>query len=291
MERGGYQDLTGMFPRPGKALKAVLGLILGLSLVNFVLYNWVPSGRFLFNSLVCSTGEVVGHLGLWRLLTAGALTLPGGPGALSHLMFTLVGLYFLSPDLEARWGPWRYVRFIALATVVGFALGIAIDLLAPPQLEVFHPPLMLGADAVITATTVAWARQNADRHVRLFFVLPVRGAWLLWFAIGYCVLSLVAWDASAPSGVVAPFGGLVVGLLLAGSPSPLRALYLRAKLRLLRRKSGRGQGQDQETRGRGGAPRPARSTREGGPPLRIVYGGLEDDLTKRKPPNDKRFLN
>src|SRR5689334_3290883 len=105
MERG-YQDLTGMLPRPGKALKAVLILIAGLSVLNYILYNWIPGGQIVFNLLVCSTDEVVHRWGVWRLLTGGLVTLPRGQ-AFSSLLFTLIGLYFFSPDLEKRWGPWR----------------------------------------------------------------------------------------------------------------------------------------------------------------------------------------
>src|SRR5262249_22204072 len=160
MERR-YQELTGMFPRPGKALKAVLILIAGLSLINYILYNWVPGGTIVFEKLVCSPDRVVNHYELWRLLTAGVLTLPTGTGALSYLLFTLVGLYFLSPDLEKRWGPWRFVRFLATCTVVGFGLAIAIDRIAPEHLKIFHPTIMFGATAALTGTTVAWSRLNA----------------------------------------------------------------------------------------------------------------------------------
>lgn len=35
----------------------------------------------------------------------------------------------------------------------------------------------------------------------------------------------------------------------------------------------------------------AAARRKGGPPLRVVQGGLDDDLKNRKPPKDKRYLN
>jgi membrane associated rhomboid family serine protease len=281
MERG-YQEITGMFPRPGKALKAVLVLVAGLSLVNYILYNWVPGGRIVFNALVCSTDEVLNHYGFWRLLTAGALTLPTGTGALSYLLFTLVGLYFLSPDLEKRWGPWRFLRFLAICTVAGFSLAIAIDRIAPEHLKIFHPGIMFGATAALTGTTVAWSRQNADRQIMLFFVLPIRGSWLFWLAVAYCVFGVVAWDDKIDSGVVAPFGGLVTGLLLGGTPSVLRTLWLKLRLAVLRKQSG-------VPSDRPSSPRPTRA--RSGPGLRVVYGGVEDELKKRKPPKDKRYLN
>jgi membrane associated rhomboid family serine protease len=282
MDRGAY-ELTGMLPRPGRALKAVLGLIGGLCLLNWTLFNWVPGGKELFYWLACTTDGVVHKLCLWKLITAGFLTKPTGPGSVSYLLYTLIGLYFLSPDLETRWGSARFLRFVGLSMVVGFLLGIGADLLAPPHLGIFHPPIMYGAGAAITGTAVAWSRQNADRQFRLFFVLPMRGSWLFWLAVLYCVLGVIAWDENGDTGVVAPFGGLVTGLLLGGTPSVLRSIYLRAKLALLRKQA--------DEPGRSNAPRPSRSTRQGGPPLRVVYGGIEDELKKRKPPKDKRYLN
>jgi membrane associated rhomboid family serine protease len=226
----------------------------------------------------------VRNYGLWRLLTAGVLTVPTGGGAVSYLVFTLIGLYFLSPDLERRWGPGRFLRFLATCTVSGFLLAIGLDLLAPDHLRIFHPGLMFGATAAVTGTAVAWSRQNADRQFLMFFVLPMRGSWLLWLSVAYCVFGVLAWDDKMDTGVVAPFGGLITGLLLGGTPSVMRTLWLKVRLALLKKQAG-------SLADRPSAPRPARSTRAGGPPLRVVYGGLEDDLKKRKPPKDKRYLN
>jgi hypothetical protein len=141
-----------------------------------------------------------------------------------------------------------------------------------------------GASAAIAAIAIAWSRDNADLTVRLFFVLPMRGRWLFWVTIGLCVLDL-AYPKAIPEGVVAPFGGIAVGLLFAGSPSAARSLYLRLKLALLRRRSRSLSVADVLS------PKAPRRPRSGAPPLRVVSGGLEDALRKRNPPKDKRYLN
>jgi hypothetical protein len=121
--------------------------------------------------------------------------------------------------------------------------------------------------------------------VQLFFVLPMRGKWLFWLTIGFCVLDLI-YPTALPEGVVAPMGGVVVGVLLSGSPSPARSLYLHLKLLLLRRRS-RSLSVAEVM-----ASKPVRRPRSpGAPPLRVVSGGLEDALRKRNPPKDKRYLN
>jgi len=287
MDGGG--QLTQAFPRPGPALKTVLALVTALGVGLALLVNWAPSlGGAVFGALVCTTDAVVHHWQLWRLVTAGLLT---DPQSISPLIFTLIGLYFLSPDLERRWGSWRFARFLIIATASGFALGIVLSLIAPRSVTVFHPPVMFGASAAITATAIAWSKANADMQVRLFFILPVSGRVLLWVTIAFCFLGLV-YNGNLSEGAAAPFGGLIAGLLLADSrtsPSALRSIYLRAKLGLLRRRAGHvagGRLGDPEAR-----PTPEARRKRSGPPLRVVSGGLEDELKKRKPPKDKRYLN
>jgi membrane associated rhomboid family serine protease len=275
-------QLTFAFPKPGRALKLVLVVILVLGLLNAFLANWVPQVSEVFNTLTCEL-ERVQHWQLWRLLTSGLLTSPTSYG---HLVFTLVGLYFLAPDLERRWGAARFLLFLAYAIIAGNLAVLLVDVITPLSAQPrFHPPAVFGAAAAIAAIAVAWARDNADLTVRLFFVLPVRGKWLFWVTIGFCVLDLI-YPTALPEGVVAPFGGVVIGLLFAGSPSLARSVFLRLKLAVLRRRAHSLSVKDVLT------PQPSRRARSGGaPPLRVVPGGLEDVLKKRTPPKDKRYLN
>lgn len=271
------------FPRPGRALKGLLLAIGGLGIATAVLVNYVPGGERVFLALACST-DAVTHGQVWRLFTAGLLT---SPESLGHLVFVLLGLYFLSPDLEQRWGAARFLRFFFTSLVVGFLLSIAVDMVAPPSAPAgFHPRLMYGASAAIAAISVAWSRIHAQLRVNLFFFLPVTGKQLFWVTIGFCALGLI-YPASMPEGVAAPFGGVITGLLLGGTPSVARSLYLRVKLALLRRRA--------TSVSRGGetplTPRSSATKKSEGPPLRVVQGGLEDELRKRRPPKDKRFLN
>src|SRR5262249_39797587 len=157
---------------------------------------------------------------------------------------------------------------------------------APQSAKIFHQNIFFGANAAITATAIAWSKAHAQSQVRLFFFLPVSGRALFWFTIGFCVLGLV-YAGTFTEGPAAPFGGLVTGLLLGGSPSPLRTPYLKARLAFGRR------GSPAAAPSRDTTPNPTTEPRRkrGGPPLRVVYGGLEDELKKRKPPKDKRYLN
>ncbi len=267
------------FPRPGRALWTVLVAMTALGIVSAVLETWGHADG-LFTALVYEPRNAFSQP--WRLLTSGLLT---SPSSWTHLLFSLVGLYFLGAPIERRWGSWRFLRFFALSVLLGnlttMVIGHAIAEGAP---ERFHPAFVFGPSAAITAIAIAWAREYSESTVQLFMVVPVRGRVLFWITIGFCVLDLV-YPAGMPEGVVAPFGGLIAGLLFGGTPSIARTAWLHVRLALLRRKSTSVRVEDILSR------KPPRRPRSGAPPLRVVPGGLEETLKKRTPPKDKRYLN
>jgi membrane associated rhomboid family serine protease len=272
------------FPRPGPTLWFVLGAMTALGVFGALSGTWAPGGAIVFDALRCQLN--VAWSQPWRLITSGLLT---SPEHWSHLLFSLAGLYFLGAPLERRWGGWRFARFLALSTIMGNLATIAADRLVPAYgQERFHPDFIFGPAAVIAAVAVAWAREYPDSTVNLFLFLPMQGKVLLWITVGFCVLDLV-YPAAMPEGVVAPFGGILAGLAFGGSPSLSRTAWLRLRLALLRRRSG-GNLRSQDLLG--GPTKPARRPRTGGgPPLRVVPGGLDDALKKRNPPKDKRYFN
>jgi membrane associated rhomboid family serine protease len=273
-------QLSVAFPRPGRALWTVLVAVASLGVVTALLATWGGGAGSVFSWLVYEPSHPFSQP--WRLLTSGLLTSPASWG---HLLFALVGLYFLGAPLEKRWGAWRFVRFLALAVILGNLTTMLVDrFIGDAAPERFHPAFVFGPAAAITAIAIAWAREYSDSTVQLFMVLPIRGRVLFWITIGFCVLDLV-YPAGMPEGVVAPFGGLVAGLLFAGTPSLARTTWLHLRLALLRRQSPNVRVEDVLSR------KPARRPRSGAPPLRVVPGGLEEVLKKRTPPKDKRYLN
>lgn len=287
--------VSAAFPRPGRVVKALLGVIAAFAIVGAIVWNWAPGpprGQEIFSWVAFQPNPARGLLFKpWTLITSGVLTWPKG---YSHALWSLVGLYFLGTDLEKRWGGKTLLKFLAVSVLIGNLtvlavdqLPIALNPLSNPEAYVgFHPPLALGPVAAITATALAWSKENATRQIRLFFFLPVTGRTLFWFTIAFTMLSPLFLQG-APEGIAAPFGGIIAGLLFGGTPSPARSLWLRAKLALLRRK-----GHTLTVESITGDPESRRAPkRKGGPALRIVQGGAEDDLKNRKPPKDKRYLN
>ena len=271
-------------PRVGPALKGVLIAIGVVGIIESILVGYAPNGPEYFGWLACSKEQIL-HGQIWRLFTAGLLT---SPESMGHLIFTLVGLYFLSPELEKNWGKWRFIRFLLISVALGFLLSIGVDVISGSSGPAFfHPRVIFGAGAAITAVAIAWSEMHKTSQVQLFFFLPMTGRVLFWVTVGFCVLGLV-YPTSVPEGAPAPFAGVLTGVLLGGTPSVMRTAWLRTKLVFLRR-----QGAAANVRP---LLRDPKSRRPGAPPLRVVKGGIiEDDDDKKNPPpptpKDKRYLN
>ncbi len=268
------------FPKPRRALWIVLCAMAGLGLFCAFLATWVPGGERVFEVLGYRLDRTLTQP--WRLLTSGLLT---STEHWSHLALSLLGLYFLGAPLEQRWGSWRFARFLALSVLAGNLMVLAVAAVVPESAQPrFHPGFVFGPTAAITAIAVAWSREFAQSTVNLFFFLPVRGRVLFWITIGFCVLDLI-YPSALPEGVVAPFGGVVAGLLFGGTPSLARTAWLRLRLAVLRRRASTLKVEDVLS------PKPKRRPRPGAPPLRVVPGGLDEVLRKHVPPKDKRHLN
>lgn len=275
--------MSAGFPRPGRVLRAVLIAIAVFAIVGAVVYNWLPGGKTGSEILEAVQFDPHRPERLWTWLTSGVIT---SPRSFSHVLWSLLGLYFLTTDLEKRWGGARLLRFLAASVVLGNLTVFVVNAL-PVRAALFHPAVAYGPMAAIVATSLAWAKDNPNGQIRLMFFLPISGRILYWLTIGFAVLALLFMQ-DAPEGAAAPFGGILAGLLLGGTPSRARSAWLRVKLAMLRRK-GHTLSVDSIV---GGGDRPRAPKRsKGGPPLRIVQGGLDDDLDKRKPPKDKRYLN
>ncbi|MDB4946167.1 MAG: hypothetical protein JWP97_5701 [Labilithrix sp.] len=273
--------LPGALPRPGRVLKVVLALVAAMAILGAIAAHWVAGGDALLGLLIYSPAATLYRP--WTLLTSFFVT---SPVEMMHALFALLGLYFLTPTLEKKWGGARLVRFLVLSTLAGNLAVLLFDVFGSQSLALFHPGAVMGPSAAIAAIAVAFGKEHADQQIRLFFFLPVRAKALVWVTLGFAVLAVI-FNRPAPEGIAAPFGGILAGLALGGSPSPARTLWLRIKLAVLRR---RGHALTVESILEPGSARRAPGPRRpGGPALRVVRGGADDkDKGKDK---DKRYLN
>ncbi len=251
-------------PKPGKVLLGAM-LIIGCAwVVMAVGFNYGGVDPGIIAPFVGNPDQIL-HGQIWRLVTPALIHTWSGHAAPSHILTTLLGLYFLAPSLEDRWGSRRMVTFLLGSIAFAYACEVLAGLIVP-QLK---QELFYGGLGMIEAIAVAWALQNRDQTVNLFFVLPITGTMLLGFIFLMSVLNVLA-NAHPAEGLVTPFGGMLAGYVL-GDSSPLRAFYLKLKLRRLK-------AQTEAMR------RAPPKHRAGGPALRVIHGTKE-------PPKDKRYLN
>jgi membrane associated rhomboid family serine protease len=223
----GSQDVMGGLPRPGKALKGALLTLFAVWLAFAVAINWGGASMELF-ALFAGSNELILQGQVWRLFTAPLLH---HPQMLGSILFMLLGLYFLSPSLESAWGAKRFLGFLIWSAVLGYGIQLLVWMLLPGSIAVkLVPSYWFGALPVVEAIAIAWALSFKGQTVRLMMLVPVSSRTLVLFVVGTSILAVVALS-DLPSGLIAPFGGMLAGWLLGGgTPSPLRRWWLHRRL-------------------------------------------------------------
>jgi membrane associated rhomboid family serine protease len=273
--------LQGAFPRPGKTLRVVLIGVFTVWLAFAVGINWAGASESVFLAL-CGNTERILHGEVWRLFTAPWLHTPAG--TIGHVVSAMLGLYFLSPSLESRWGSARFARFLVLAALTSYVAQMLAEIVLPSSLAVRIAAgggYFYGALPVVEAIAIAWALSFRGQTVRLFGVFPITSNQLIVIVVATSLMYVVI-AAQDPSGLIAPFGGMFAGWLFGGgSPSPFRRYWLKLRLAKL----------DAEAR-QEARDRRRRADKSG---LRVISGGRDGDKDEGKEPEprdrDGRWLN
>jgi len=267
------------FPRPGKAVIGMMVVTVGIWIIYAVSFNWAEWGEGPLGLLLGSTPHLFQGQ-IWRLVTAPFVHFTRGGAGVSHLLTTLMVLYFFGPSMEDRWGPRKLIVFMVGSAAFAFLLQAVVALFIP-KLDGgitlgsgmrIGPGVWFGGLGMIEALSVAWALSSRGQTVRLFFLIPITGTMLLIFIFAMSVLNVLALTEKF-EGLVTPFGGMLAGYLF-GDASPLRRLWLKLRLKQIQR----------ETAALRTQPR-KRAAASG---LRVIKGGVDDD---DKPPKDKKYLN
>jgi membrane associated rhomboid family serine protease len=243
--------------RPGRALIAVMVALSAIWLMFAIAINWGGASEDVF-LLFCGNTELIVRGQVWRLFTAPLMHLPSG--TIGHILWSVLGLLFLAPTLEQRWGPARLLRFLFLSSIIAYGFQMLFEIAVPASIgKRLSGDYWFGAVPVLEAVAVAWALNFRGQTVRLFGLVPVTSTTMLLFIVAMSVLRVVA-ASPGPEGLVSPFGGMVAGWLLGGgTPSPLRRAYLRLRLAQLDREASRNV-------------RTSTSGKKDGP-LRVIEGG------------------
>lgn len=255
------QAAFGALPRPGPALKSVMIGLVAIWAAFAIGLNWAGLDPKIFY-LFCGNTEQILAGQVWRLFTAPIMH--AAQGNITHILWTILGLYFLAPTLEQKWGIERTLRFLFFSGVMAYGIQALALIVLPASIGTkLAGAHWFGAFPIVEAIAIAWALTFKGQTVRLFFLLPVTSRGLILIVVGTGVLYVIA-GARPPAGLVAPFGGMLAGWLLGGgTPSPLRRAYLAMRLAQIERESAKARGE--------------RKKRVQSSGLRVIEGGKGSD--------------
>lgn len=146
-------------------------------------------------------------LQLWRFVTYQFLH-----GSITHVLFNMLGLFFLGPTLERHWGSRKFLKFYLGCGIAG---GIAYPLLVGVKFLAIGP--MIGASGAILGMLAACAILFPQFVVFiLFFPVPIRVAAII---ILFIATATIISRGPNAGGEAAHLGGMIAGALYVFSES------------------------------------------------------------------------
>jgi len=161
-----FGGMTVGLPRPGPAVKILLIVNVAVFFLQIFIGRWLVAGLAVVPAWWWQ---------VWRYVTFQFLH-----GGAIHLLFNMLGLYFLGMALEDAWGPRRFLWFYLGC---GVAAGAAHVLMAVAWSQATWNPL-LGASGGVYAVVLACAVLFPQIRVMVFlFFIPIRAAAALFFGV------------------------------------------------------------------------------------------------------------
>ena len=168
------------------ALILLFGLV-GLSLV-FTMSGDAAKAR-MAEWLVPTANSVWREGKVWTLLTGPLLEV-----RLFSLFFQGLMIWMMLPALERWWGPRRFMLFVGATAVAGTVAGTLAGLVTGGEYAV------LGLDATLFASAIAFGILYARQPIQFFGVLPMTGRQFMYGMIGLVALFVVIgqqWEEGA----------------------------------------------------------------------------------------------
>ena len=189
---------------------------------------------------------MLGEGRIWQVISYAALHDLNSPG---HVVFNLLGLLFLAPPLERRWGQRGFLQFVAFSALIAGVFSLLCGLIAPS----YFSARVFGFSGVVMAIVAAFSIVMPNATLLLFFVIPVKARWIVWLALGIDTMVFLSAPGESDIAFHTHLGGVLAAwLLITGNWRP-SLLKDRLHLFTLKRKRRR-------------------------PKLRIVKGGKDDEM-------------
>jgi membrane associated rhomboid family serine protease len=232
----GFESHRHYAPQMGFGMGSLTPAVKWLLIVNGTLFlaQSVGADTFLTTWFSVYPSSWKMDLQVWRLVTYQFLH-----GGLFHILFNMLGLYFLGPCLEKHWGT---VRFLVFYLSCGAAGGLCYIFLAAFNVLSVGP--MVGASGAILGMLAACAILFPHFVVfLLIFPVPIRIAAIILIFIA--VVTILARGANA-GGEAAHLGGMAAGAAYVFSQAWMDRSLLRLRGFLYKRNLSRFQDLDRE---------------------------------------------
>ena len=195
----------GQFPQMRFSLPHVTPVVKWLLIINIGVYLLSviikPLGNIIYQVFQLDSTSPLRSLQLWRLVSYQFLH---DPHLISHIVFNMLGLYFLGPTLEKYWGSRKFLVFYLSCGIAGGIFYLLLSLVG-----FLSPGVMVGASGAILGMLAACAILFPHFVVFLIiFPVPIRLAAVL-FTFMY-IVNLFAGGVNA-GGDAAHLAGMGAG--------------------------------------------------------------------------------
>ncbi len=195
---GGLRSWLGGLPSPGKTVKWLLIANIGL----FILCKSTGGlSSAVYHLFAMRVDDLLYKFQIWRLWTYSYLH---DQDSVTHLLFNMIGLYFLGVPLENRWGAKKVFIFYSVGSILACALYVPLSLAGVISMRSYLVGASGGIMALLGACAVLLPHM---RLILVFFPVPIRLV---------CVLLtiLFTWNAfeRGAGGDACHLAGLVFGI-------------------------------------------------------------------------------
>ncbi|HLA86308.1 MAG TPA: rhomboid family intramembrane serine protease [Thermoguttaceae bacterium] len=183
-DRDYYRD-----DQPGFQLRGPRTMVGWIILVNVVVFiadglftpTPSPNATTICNILACKSYTLVRPWLWWQFVTYGFTHTPFQISVM-HILSNMLGLFFLGPAVEQRYGSREFLRLYLAMIVLGGVAWSALCMIQGDRAvtingETFYP-MMVGASGAVTGVVLLFAFNFPRQMLLLFFVIPVP-AWLV----------------------------------------------------------------------------------------------------------------